>query len=237
MIDEGFTSRQAYLEAKSAFANARAALALSETEKEQAVRARNAASAEMESVIASFRSKASEEHAAVIAELVELERQLVASGDRDARLAIRAPIDGEVKHVAVDGAGDLVRPGAVVAEIVPSDARLLADIRLAPKDIGHVDVGHRAEIAVTTFAPKKYGVLDGSIEHISPDAFVDERTGETYFKARVAIDAASDGPRGLGDLLSAGMEVNVRVTTDTRTLLAYLLKPVVVSLDNAFIER
>ncbi|MEM6650492.1 MAG: HlyD family type I secretion periplasmic adaptor subunit [Pseudomonadota bacterium] len=237
LIEGGFTSRQAFLEAKSALATARSNLASSETRVQQARTAYNGTVAEKERAQATYRTTASEQRAQAVAELLELEQRYVISEDRDDRLTIRAPVGGIVNNIVVEGQGDVVRPGEVILQIVPTGTEMVADVRVSPKDIGHIKLGQDAEITVTTFDPKRYGTLIGTISRISPDTFVDERTGEPYYKVNISVDQTDEDQLNLVSKLSPGMEVSVRITTHTRSLMAYMLKPVVRSLDQAFSER
>lgn len=237
LIKDGFTSRQALLEAKSSLSSSRAALADATSRYERSERALQSATADRERMAAQYQNAAAEERTKARAELLELEQSLISTKDRDNRLIIRAPVAGIVNDIAVGGAGAVVRPGAAVAQIVPSGAPLIGEVRLNPKDIGHIDLGQRAEITVTTFDPKRDGVLKGVVSHISADTFLDDRTGEYYYKAQIEVQQKTRKERALTEKLSAGMEIQVKVITRSRSLMTYLLKPVANSLDGAFSER
>ena len=237
LIEEGFTSRQAFLDAQADYASANAAARNARTRLEQAREARASATAERESAEAAYRNKAAEERAKAIAELAEIEQPLLSLEDRTERLTVRAPVSGVVKSVAVNGRGDVVSPGGVVAEITPTDDRLVAEVRIEPKDVGHVAIGQETEITVTTFDPNRYGKLEGAISHISADTFVDERTGKTYYMAFVALDGGDPDQQNLIGRLGPGMEVRADIITRSRSLMQYILKPVERSLDRAFAER
>ena len=226
LIEDGFTSKQAFLDAQASFASAGAAASAARTRLEQAERAFASATAERESAAAAYRNRAAEERARAIAELAEIAQPLLSLEDRAERLTVRAPVAGLVKSVAVNGRGDVVRPGGVVAEITPVDDRLVAEVRIDPKDIGHVAIGQDTEITVTTFDPNRYGKLNGSISHVSADTFVDERTGKPYYVAFVTLTEGADGDAFLFSRVSPGMEVRADIITHTRSLMQYLLKPV-----------
>lgn len=237
LIEGGFTSKQALLEAKSGALAAAEALSLARTRLVQARKNHNAAIAEKDRTQAEFRAAASKERAQAADELAEVQETLIISEDRDARLAVRAPTAGIINHIAVTGGGDVVRPGEIVAEIVPIGAKMIADVRVSPKDIGHIDIGQDAEVTVTTFDPKKHGVLNGKISHISADSFIDETTGDPYYKVHIDFSGAEGRERKLVEKLSPGMETSVKIITNKRSMMVYLLKPIVRSVDNAFSER
>ena len=237
LIGGGFTSKQSHLEAKSAFLAADASLNEALTRLERANRSYNSASAELQRVEAEYRSRVSEERAASVAELVELQEAIVISEDRDNRLVVRAPIAGVVNNLTVMGNGDVVRPGQVVADIVPIGAEMIADVRVSPKDIGYVSIGQDAEVTITTFDPKKYGFLKGKISNIAPDSIIDEQTGEHYYQVQIGFSNADDANQALISKLTPGMETSVKIITNSRSMMIYLLKPIARSLENAFSEK
>ncbi|VAW06856.1 hypothetical protein MNBD_ALPHA05-405 [hydrothermal vent metagenome] len=237
LIEEGFTSKQAYLEAKAAYAGAQAAAAASKARFEQTKRALESATSELENADATYKNRAAEQRADAIAELAELARPLQSLEDRAQRLTVRAPVSGIVKSVAVDGAGDVVRPGGLVAEITPASNTLFAEVRVNPKDIGHVIIGQETDVSVTAFDPNRYGKIKGRIMHISADTFTNERTRETYYIAYVALDDDSGSSDRLIEMLTPGMQVRAEIITESRSLMQYMLKPVLRPLNRAFSER
>ncbi len=237
LIEDGFTSKQAYLEAKAAYASAEAAAAAAKARFEQTKRALDSASSELSSAAAAYQNRAAEQRAEAIAELAELAQPLQSLEDRAERLTVRAPVSGIVKSVAVHGNGDVVRPGGLVAEITPANNTLYAEVRVNPKDIGHVAIGQETDVSVTAFDPNRYGKIKGRIMHVSADTFIDERTRETYYVAYVALDDASGEPGRLVSMLAPGMEVRAEIITQSRSLMQYMLKPVLRPLNRAFSER
>jgi membrane fusion protein, adhesin transport system len=237
LIGEGFTSKQTHLQAKSAVATAEANAAVARTRLDQARDALEAASADRAGAEAEYRAKIAEERAGVLGELAELEQPFNALQDRSDRLTVRSPVAGVVNAVLVNGHGDVVRPGGVVAEITPTGAKLFAEVRVAPKDIGHIAPGQETDVTITTFDPNRYGKIAGTVSHISADNFTDERTGEAYYIAYVALSEQTIGKGRYERPLTAGMQVRAEIVTQTRTLMQYALKPVSRSLDRAFTER
>ena len=150
---------------------------------------------------------------------------------------MRAPIAGVVNNVLVNGRGDVVRPGGVVAEITPTGAELMAEVRVDPKDIGHISVGLETDVSVTTFDPNRYGKIEGRVAHVSADTFTDERTGDAYYVAYIALAQQEIGTGVRARELTPGMQVRAEIVTQSRTLMQYILKPVSRSLDQAFTER
>ncbi len=237
LIDEGFTSKQTYLQAKSNVASANAAAIVARTRLDQARDALNAAAADRAGAEAEYKSRIAEERATILAELEELKKPFMSSRDRSDRLVVRAPVAGVVNDVLVDGSGDVVRPGGVIAEITPTGAEYFAEVRIEPKDIGHIAPGQSTDVTVTTFDPNRYGKLTGDISHISADSFTDERSGKAYYIAYIALNEQKIGKGKNAHALSPGMEVRAEIVTQSRTMMQYILKPVSRSLDRAFTER
>lgn len=237
LIEEGFTSKQSYLQARSTVASSEAAAAVAKTKLAQARDALDAAKADRAGVEAEYQSALAQERATVIGELAELEKPLEALQDRSDRLVVRAPIDGVVNDVLVNGAGDVVSPGGVVAEVTPIGAAFFAEVRVDPKDIGHIAPGQETEVTITTFDPNRYGKLHGEVSHISADSFIDERTGDAYYIAYIALDGQEIGAGKYARSLTPGMQARAEIVTQSRTVMQYIIKPVARSLDRAFTER
>lgn len=237
LIDEGYTSKQVHLEARAAVFSAEAKAAAAKTRLEQARRARNSAVADRIGGEAEYRNGLAQERADIVAELRELEEPIIALKDRAYRLTVRAPIAGVVNDVLVNGQGDVVRPGGVIAEITPKETTLIAEVRVNPNDIGHIAIGQITDITVTTFDPNLYGKVSGRVSHVSADTFTDERTGEAYYIAFVELSQQEIGKGRRLRQLSPGMEVRAEIITQSRSLMQYALKPVTRSLDQAFTER
>lgn len=237
LIDQGFTSKQSYLQAKAAVASAGASAAGARSRLEQARRSLAAAQADREGAEAEYQNKIAEERSTVVAELAELEEPIASLKDRSDRLTVRAPIAGVVNDVLVNGRGDVVRPGGVVAEITPVGAELMAEVRVDPKDIGHIAVGLDTDVSVTTFDPNRYGKIEGRVAYVSADTFTDERTGDAYYVAYVSLSQQEIGSGERKRTLTPGMQVQAEIVTQSRTLMQYILKPISRSLDQAFTER
>lgn len=237
LIGEGFTSKQSYLEAKASVASAKAKIAGARSRLDQARQALTGAIADRDGAMAEYGSTIAEERAAAIAQLAEIEEPIASLKDRSDRLTVRAPVAGVVNDLLVDGQGDVVSPGGVVAEITPTGADMMAEVRVQPKDIGHVSVGMKTDISVTTYDANRYGKIEGEVAHVSADTFTDERTGDAYYVAYISLSEQVIGTGDRSRDLTPGMQVRAEIVTQSRTLMQYLLKPVSRSLDQAFTER
>jgi HlyD family type I secretion membrane fusion protein len=160
------------------------------------------------------------------AKLAELEQRLRPSEDAARRQRIVAPVTGEVVGMKPVTPGGVVSPRDVLLEIVPSDARLVIEARIQPKDITQIKVGAEADIRLTAFTYRTTPVVIGRVETISADVTTEAQTGATWYTVRVAV-TAEDLKKAGGDLyLQAGMPAEVFVRTRSRTVASYLFEPV-----------
>ena len=153
--------------------------------------------------------------------------------DRILHSEVKAPVTGTVKRLAVNTTGAVVMPGGVVAEIVPEEETLYVEAQLLPKDRAFIRLGQEAVVKFTAYEYAVYGGMEGRIEHIAPDTVTDER-GFTYYPGRIRIDRSGFG-RDLPIL--PGMVAQVDVKTGKRTVLAYLLRPILRAKQSALTER
>jgi membrane fusion protein, adhesin transport system len=142
----------------------------------------------------------------------------------------------EVKGVQVRSAGAVAQPGALLAEVVPDDAAPVAEVRVSPMDIGHVKVGKPVIVKVSTYDFARYGGIAGRVETVSASSFLDEE-GKAYFRARVALERAYVGQAGAGRIVTPGMTIIADIKTGSKTLMAYMMRPVSNALDTGFTER
>ena len=193
-----------------------------------------------EQYTAEFRSAASRELSEVRGDQSMVSASNVALVDRLARTTVRAPVAGTINQVKVTTVGGVVQPGMDLIEIVPLDDTLLVEARVRPRDIAFLRPGLDAMVKLSAYDFSIYGGLAGRVEHISADAIVDDRPGatpESYYLVRVRT---SQGGRGAGERnlkVIPGMQATVDIRTGRRTVLQYLLKPVLRAKENALRER
>jgi len=227
LVERGIEPRLSLAQAESA-----AAVATSEAQAASASIARARASVtEARSTMAQmrqeWRAQAANELATAQAELSARQRALPALASRLERTVVRAPMPGRVNRVLTTTRGGSIAPGAPLVEIVPSEESLLIEARVRPSDIAFVRLNQSARVAITAYDRAVYGVLDGRVVAMSPDAVTEERTGETYYTVRVrtAANALRD-PRGREMPIGPGMVAEVDLLGDKRTVLQYILTPI-----------
>lgn len=153
--------------------------------------------------------------------------------DRIKFAEIRAPVRGTVQRLFVNTLGGVVQPGHEVLEMVPLDDQLLIEAKVSPRDIAFLHPGQPAIVKFTAYDFVVYGGLEGTLEHISPDTITDEREN-TFYLVRVRTDRAGFDP---SLPIMPGMTTQVDILTGKKTVLSYLLKPVLRAQRNALTER
>ncbi|MEY4752717.1 MAG: hypothetical protein RJA44_392 [Pseudomonadota bacterium] len=216
---------------------------MSEVEVLHLQRQRNDLEQQQQERVNRFRQDASTELLRVQAELAALGEQQVVRDDVVRRTTINAPVRGIVKNIRISTVGGVVAAGAPIMEIVPLGDRVLVEARVAPADIGFIHVGQQAQVKLSTYDYYTYGGLDGVIEYLSPDALGEERPAgaqqdNSYYRVRIRTDG-SKLRSASGELLPVlpGMTASVEIRTGARTVMDFLLRPVIKSREEAFHER
>ncbi|ATG38135.1 type I secretion membrane fusion protein, HlyD family (plasmid) [Phaeobacter piscinae] len=152
-------------------------------------------------------------------------------------LQITAPSVGIVQSVAFPNEGEVIAPGETIFELLPTRLDLMVEARIPNNEIGHVGLEQPVNLTVDTYDVRRFGKIQGRVAALSPVPLIDEQTGETYFRASIQLDDQSVGIGAYERPLQAGMTVVAEMTTGEKTLLAYMLKPVHQTMNNAFNER
>jgi membrane fusion protein, adhesin transport system len=180
-----------------------------------------------------FRNDARKDMADVMGKLNALNEGAVALADRVDKAQVKSPVRGRVQRLLANTVGGVVQPGKDIVEIVPLDDNLVLEARVQPKDIAFIHPGQDATVKFTAYDFSIYGGLAAKVENISPDTVVDER-GNAYYLVRVRTTQ-----RDLDDKLKVipGMTAEVDVLTGRKTVMSYLLKPVLKAKAYALRER
>ncbi len=168
------------------------------------------------------------------AELVE---RRVSAQDQLKRVDLRAPQSGTIHQLAVHTVGGVINPGEPIMLVVPEGDKLVIEARVAPHDIEQILQSQTALIRFSAFNQRTTPEIKGIIRSISADLTQDQRTGELYFISRIEIPDAELARLGENNKLVPGMPADVQITTQSRTALSYLLKPMQDQLAKAFKER
>jgi len=167
---------------------------------------------------------------------LELKEQRIALNERLARLDVRAPLGGIVLDMTVFALKSVVRAAEPILYIVPSDSELVVDAQIIPIDIDSVRAGQEAVLTFSAFNTRTTPQLLGTVSKISPDAFTDEQTNRSYYRAEVLL-REGELAKLEGQELIAGMPVDVFIQTGERTPFNYLVKPITDYFNRAMREQ
>lgn len=180
-----------------------------------------------------FVNESREEMADTITRMNALREAGLGLSDRVKQTEVRSPVNGTVKQLYFHTIGGVVLPGKEIIEVVPADDTLLLEVRIRPKDIAFLVPGQEALVKFTAYDFVVYGGLDGVVEHIGADTVMDEE-GNPFYEVLVRTresGLAEDKP------IIPGMTVEVDILTGKKTILAYLMKPVLRAKQYALTER
>lgn len=181
----------------------------------------------------SVRNQARNDMAETVAKLNALTEGSTALSDRVTRAAVRSPVKGTINRLLVNTVGGVLQPGKEIVEIVPADDTLLLEARIAPKDIAFLRPGQKALVRFTAYDYAIFGGLDARVESIGADTVTDEK-GNAFYIVRVRTLKSS---LGKNMPILPGMVADVDVMTGKKSVLSYLLKPVLRAKSYAFSER
>ena len=181
----------------------------------------------------SFRQEALNERSQVTQQIAVNEESL-----RGARgMELRSPVDGIINDLQVTSIGGFVQAGQKVMEVIPMGDKLLVETRVEPKDIAFIKVGDRALVKVTAYDFSTYGGLDGRVVQVSADSIFDEAEKQAYFNVIVETDKSYLMSAGRQLPITPGMMTDTQIITGRKSILSYLLKPVLKARSEALRER
>ncbi len=233
---KGLISKVILLNDQRELARAESALAELQGKQKTAQNAIDEAVSRLEETESRSRMDASEQYAQVLGEIAELKDTIELKNDQIRRLDIRSPVTGIVQELQTETVGGVIAPGSTVLEVIPNDAALFVEARISTQDIGFIYVNQEATVKVTAFDYTRYGGIDGTIQGFSATTVQDEE-GNTFYRARIKLAKNYVGDDPERNRVLPGMEVIADVKTGKKTLLEFLLKPVVKALSESFRER
>lgn len=236
LVKQGFVSRSQQLALQRETEKTNESLLLARGGLLAARAAENEATIRLREYRSKFRSRLSEERTKATGELAEVAALWPKQEDRVDRLLVRAPARGVIQELVAKSVGQVVRPGELVASIVPMNGDMVAEVRIPPQEIGHVRKGAKAEIQVTTFDAVRFGKIPGTVRQISATTFYGP-DNEPFYKAVIGLERNFFTFSGQRYFVMPGMVVQAEILTGSKTLMAYLLKPLYQSYSTAFSER
>ena len=183
-----------------------------------------------------FRREAQDELSKTEQNISRVRELLNKAQEQGVRAEIKSPIDGVIINLAFTAVGNVVKPGEPIMEIVPTGENLVIESRMRPTDRGYVAEGQRALIKISTYDFARYGGLDGEVILVAADTSTDEN-GMPYFRVVVEPDKTYLGQSEGVLPIMPGMEATVDIHTGQKTVMDYLVKPVLKLKHEAFRER
>lgn len=183
-----------------------------------------------------FKNRAKKELNEAVAEMSRLQEVHTSLEDRVQRTLVRAPVDGTIKQLLVNTVSGVVKPGMNILEIVPSEDTLLIEAKIKPSDVAFLRLGLDATVKFTAYDFSIYGGLKGKLVFISADTITNDR-GESYYLVHIKTDKNHLGTPEKPLALMVGMTTTVDILTGKKTVLDYLLKPILKAKQNALRER
>lgn len=194
------------------------------------------AKARLKDIQTSARAKAQADLAAKQSELNEIKERLSALKERKTRTELRAPVNGTIQELGVKTVGGVARPGEDIVKIVPKDDQLIVEAKIKPSDRAFIYPGQKAMIKLSAYDFSIYGGLKGEVVDISADTIEDEKKNTFY---RVRLRTYDTQLKRKGEILPIvpGMVATADILTGKKTVMQYLLKPLIKTMDVAFTER
>lgn len=180
-----------------------------------------------------FKSKVRTELNEITAKINSLTEVSVSLQDKVNQTTLKSPVNGKVSRLFFNTVGGVIQPGKEVLEVVPTDDALILETKIQIKDIAFIKVGQPAVVKLTAYDFSIYGALDAVVDNVAADSTVDDE-GNAYYIVRVRTLKSSLG-KGLP--IIPGMLAQVDIMTGKKTILSYLLKPVLKAKSYAFSER
>jgi adhesin transport system membrane fusion protein len=190
----------------------------------------------MEESELSFRAEAFKELNELRTELKKITATSVAIQDKVTRTTVTSPVRGVIKQLKVNTIGGVVQPGNDMLEIVPLDDSLLIEAKVRPQDVAFLHPGQKAMVKFSAYDYTIYGGLKANLELISADTITDEE-GNSFYLIQVRTDKSHLGSEDNPLLIIPGMVATVDIITGEKSVLAYLLKPVLKARSEAMRER
>lgn len=183
-----------------------------------------------------FKIKAKEELNKVTAEVSRLEESEQTLKDKVDRTLVRSPVKGIVKQLFVKTVDGVLQPGMNILEIVPYNDELLIEAKIKPSDIAYVYPGQMANVKFTAYDSSIYGGLKGKVIHVSADTIVDEKEN-SYYLVKIKTDKSYLRRQDKSFEIMVGMIANVDILTGKKTIMDYIIKPLMKTKESALTER
>lgn len=189
--------------------------------------------------VKNFKSEAANELQKKLSELKKYESKLVSESDKLDKTVIKSSVNGVIKTIHLNTIGGVVKSGVDLIEVVPDSDILFVEAKIDPKDIAFINPSQEVIVKITAYDFSIYGALEGEIREISADSIKDEdsKDGKTYYKVIVETDKNYLEKDGKKLYIIPGMIASVDIITGKKTILDFILKPILKTKQSALHER
>jgi adhesin transport system membrane fusion protein len=238
-MEEGVVSQIDKLKAQQDVHDLKSEIDLAQLQLPQAKSAEQEAQNRMKEQELTFRSEAATDLSKQRLEQASVIQQLKAGKDKVTRTEVRSPVRGTIKEIKIRTVGGVIKPGEDLMEIVPIEDTLLVEAQVRTSDRGFIKVGQQATVKFDTYDYSIYGGLKATVEYISTDAIEDQSSGkkERFFRVRLRTERNFLGTDAKPLPIGPGYTATAEILTDKKTVLAYLMKPILKARDTAMRER
>ncbi len=237
LVRAGAASKVDLLKARQEVQNYQSEVSNAQASLPRARSALQEAQSKMKEAVATFKAEAAGEMAKQQADLATVTESMNEAQAKVGRTELRSPVKGTVKEIKARTIGGVIQPAADIMEIVPIEENLLIEAQIRPQDRGFIAPNQHAKVKITAYDYSIYGGLDAQVEQISADAIENEKK-ELFFRVRLRTDRNFlVGKQGEQLPIIPGMTATVDILTGKKTVLEYLLKPILKARQTALTER
>jgi HlyD family secretion protein len=236
LLEKGFYPRNKYLEMDRERARVEGDLGQAQADVSRLGQSIEQTRLQIDQAQQKYQNDISQQLDSTRAKLSDLREKVLIAEDVLRRIEVRAERDGIVMNMKVHTVGAVVRPGDTLAEIVPVGEGVDVMAHVSSRDIESVAIGQRAEVRFPNFSSRATAIILGRVQSVSADAITDDATKQTYYSARIVIDYSTLPPE-MADHILPGMQADVLISTGERTLLQYLVGPLVSAMSKTFREK
>jgi HlyD family secretion protein len=236
LLEKGFYSRNKYLEMDRERARVEGDLGQAQADVSRLGQTIEQTGLQIDQAQQKYQNEISQQLDVTRAKLSDVREKLLIAEDVLRRIDVRAERDGIVMNMKIHTVGAVVRPGDTLAEIVPVGEGVDVMAHVSPRDIETVAIGQKAEVRFPNFSSRATAIILGKVQSVSADAITDDATKQTYYSARIVIDYSTLPPE-MADHILPGMQADVLISTGERTVLQYLVGPLVNAMSKTFREK
>jgi len=171
-------------------------------------------------------NQAKVDYNSALSQLAALKATRISLQDKLKRTLIKSPIDGMIKEIFIKTVGGVLQGGKELMTIIPNDDRLICEIKMKPEDIAKIYIGQKVHLKFSSYDSNIYGGLEGEVTFVSPDSTTDDRAQRTYYIVHVRTYRNYLGDDERFNKLKSGMIVNAEMILGKKSILDFILKPI-----------